>query len=232
MSQGVPSASGELRHADLLLFVPAGVLVSGKGTRFILANTEQLHAKIHEMSERIRLLEEALTSTTRQQQRHMRLCQDYQLGQSYPDYMEDNNEHDQEPPHPLLHPDLLRVKSTLGLYTGSADGVAGHAIRREGDAAMDVASNDHIVDGPPSHRERSSSAETGSFLEGSPVAGVRFPGHPTSFATGTSYSKGIPLGTTAAYCTSFYDEPLVPHVLAAPPIRNGNTWRCPKPPWS
>ncbi|RDB15331.1 putative transcriptional regulatory protein C1F7.11c [Hypsizygus marmoreus] len=39
---------------------PEGVLVSGKGTRFILANTEQLHTKIHEMSDRIRHLEEAL----------------------------------------------------------------------------------------------------------------------------------------------------------------------------
>ncbi|KAG7088270.1 hypothetical protein E1B28_012284 [Marasmius oreades] len=43
---------------------PDGVLVSGKGTRFILANTEQLHTKIHEMSERIRRLEDALESST------------------------------------------------------------------------------------------------------------------------------------------------------------------------
>ncbi|KAF9071214.1 hypothetical protein BDP27DRAFT_535225 [Rhodocollybia butyracea] len=42
---------------------PDGVLVSGKGTRFILANTEQLHAKIHDMSEHIRRLEEALESS-------------------------------------------------------------------------------------------------------------------------------------------------------------------------
>ncbi|KAL0069882.1 hypothetical protein AAF712_003152 [Marasmius tenuissimus] len=43
---------------------PDGVLVSGKGTRFILANTEQLHTKIHEMSEHIRKLEEALENST------------------------------------------------------------------------------------------------------------------------------------------------------------------------
>lgn len=42
------------------LIIAQGVLVSGKGTRFILANTEQLHTKIHEMSDRIRHLEEAL----------------------------------------------------------------------------------------------------------------------------------------------------------------------------
>ena len=32
------------------------------GTRFILANTEQLHGKIQEMSDRIRSLEDALQS--------------------------------------------------------------------------------------------------------------------------------------------------------------------------
>ncbi len=41
----------------------SGVLVSGKGTRFILANTEQLHAKIQEMSDRIRHLEDAVQKT-------------------------------------------------------------------------------------------------------------------------------------------------------------------------
>ncbi|KAF9005441.1 hypothetical protein BDQ17DRAFT_1468981 [Cyathus striatus] len=70
---------------------PDGVLVSGKGTRFILANTEQLHAKIHEMSERIRSLEDAL------QKLHAEKAPDH---------------------HPLMHPDLLGIKSTMGLYSG------------------------------------------------------------------------------------------------------------------
>ncbi|KAL4249924.1 hypothetical protein ABKN59_002007 [Abortiporus biennis] len=39
---------------------PNGSLSSGQGTRFILADTDQLHRKISEMSERIRLLEDAL----------------------------------------------------------------------------------------------------------------------------------------------------------------------------
>ncbi|THV03886.1 hypothetical protein K435DRAFT_240987 [Dendrothele bispora CBS 962.96] len=43
---------------------PDGVLVSGKGTRFILANTEQLHEKINDMSGHIRKLEEALEQAT------------------------------------------------------------------------------------------------------------------------------------------------------------------------
>ncbi|KAF8628808.1 hypothetical protein AX15_003703 [Amanita polypyramis BW_CC] len=68
---------------------PDGVLVSGKGTRFILANTEQLHTKIHEMSERIRCLEDALDKT--------------QPG-----------EH-----HPLMAGHLLGIKSTVGLYNSS-----------------------------------------------------------------------------------------------------------------
>ncbi|KAJ3917468.1 fungal-specific transcription factor domain-containing protein [Lentinula edodes] len=68
------------------LFV-IGVLVSGKGTRFILANTEQLHSKIQEMSEHIRRLEEALEGTSSPSN-----------------------------PHPLLQPEMLNVKSTMQLY--------------------------------------------------------------------------------------------------------------------
>ncbi|KIM39486.1 hypothetical protein M413DRAFT_446984 [Hebeloma cylindrosporum] len=39
---------------------PLGILAAGQGTRFILADTEQLHEKIYEMSNRIRQLEDAL----------------------------------------------------------------------------------------------------------------------------------------------------------------------------
>ncbi|KAJ7476655.1 fungal-specific transcription factor domain-containing protein [Mycena latifolia] len=41
---------------------PNGALATGQGTRFVLAATEHLHRKIACMSERIRLLEEALTT--------------------------------------------------------------------------------------------------------------------------------------------------------------------------
>lgn len=68
-----------------------GVLVSGKGTRFILANTEQLHTKIHEMSERIRHLEEALEAL--------------------------HSQHSTET-HPLLRSEYMGIKSTMGLYGG------------------------------------------------------------------------------------------------------------------
>uniref|UniRef100_A0A8H7XP52 Xylanolytic transcriptional activator regulatory domain-containing protein n=1 Tax=Psilocybe cubensis TaxID=181762 RepID=A0A8H7XP52_PSICU len=72
-----------------------GVLVSGKGTRFILANTEQLHSKIQEMSDRIRSLEDGLQAL----------------------HSERSPEPDQ--PHPLLLPELLGIKSTMGLYSGT-----------------------------------------------------------------------------------------------------------------
>lgn len=62
---------------------------------FILANTEQLHAKIIEMSDRIRHLEEALESL-------QSTCS--------------------VEPHPLLRADLLTIKSALGLYGGTQTG--------------------------------------------------------------------------------------------------------------
>ena len=73
-----------------------GVLVSGKGTRFILANTEQLHSKIQEMSDRIRNLEDALQAI-------------HSEHASHPDQ-----------PHPLMQPALLGIKSTMGLYSAQA----------------------------------------------------------------------------------------------------------------
>lgn len=87
---------------------PEGVLVSGKGTRFILANTEQLHTKIHDMSERIRQLEEALEACR---------CSP-------------------EQPHPLLTPVLLSVKSTMGLYGGNGHGPEER--REDSEKKMDI----------------------------------------------------------------------------------------------
>ncbi|KAI0923665.1 hypothetical protein AcW1_006560 [Taiwanofungus camphoratus] len=62
---------------------PNGSLSAGQGTRFILADTEQLHRKISEMSERIRQLEDAIAI--------------FQAGVS--------NER-----HPLLRDELLTIK--------------------------------------------------------------------------------------------------------------------------
>ncbi|KAI0340282.1 hypothetical protein BDW22DRAFT_1360218 [Trametopsis cervina] len=74
---------------------PNGSLTTGQGTRFILADTDRLHKKITEMSDRIRQLEDGLailqSSTTRES-------------------------------HPLLRPDLLSIKSGLELHSASNQG--------------------------------------------------------------------------------------------------------------
>ncbi|KAF7365020.1 4Fe-4S ferredoxin-type domain-containing protein [Mycena venus] len=63
---------------------PEGALQSGRGSRFILANTEQLHEKITQLSERVRQLEDGLESFSAE--------------------------------HPLLAPDLRRIKTSQELY--------------------------------------------------------------------------------------------------------------------
>ncbi|TFY53095.1 hypothetical protein EVJ58_g9643 [Rhodofomes roseus] len=68
---------------------PEGALTGGKGSRFILANTEQLHDKIKSMAERIRSLEEA-------------------LGQL-------QSQHSTEG-HPLLRQELLAIKKSPELF--------------------------------------------------------------------------------------------------------------------
>ncbi|KAL7284825.1 hypothetical protein ACG7TL_002135 [Trametes sanguinea] len=77
---------------------PNGSLTTGQGTRFILADTDRLHGKIAEMSDRIRQLEDALgilqSSVTRE-------------------------------PHPLLNNDLLKIKSGLELHSASQLGGGG-----------------------------------------------------------------------------------------------------------
>lgn len=91
------------------------VLVVGFGAytharRFILADTDRLHRKIAEMSDRIRHLEDGLailqSSVTRD-------------------------------PHPLLAPDLLKIKSGLELHS-AAEGLASLGSERiERDAGAD-----------------------------------------------------------------------------------------------
>ncbi|OBZ71228.1 putative transcriptional regulatory protein C1F7.11c [Grifola frondosa] len=68
---------------------PEGALTGGKGSRFILANTEQLHDKIKSMSKRIRELEEALHVI--------------------------QSQHSTDP-HPLLRPELLLIKKSPELF--------------------------------------------------------------------------------------------------------------------
>lgn len=74
--------------------------MSGKGTRFILANTEQLHSKIQDMSDRIRSLEDALQA------------------------LHSENKDNANQPHPLMEAGLLGIKSTMGLYSGTQSNTA------------------------------------------------------------------------------------------------------------
>ncbi|KAL0949720.1 hypothetical protein HGRIS_009759 [Hohenbuehelia grisea] len=96
---------------------PNGSLSTGQGTRFVLADTAQLHAKITEMGQRIRQLEDALAI--------------FQAGVS--------NEH-----HPLLREELLRIKfypdkeqetsSAQDSYTDSIDALGTLTIGDRGEA--------------------------------------------------------------------------------------------------
>ncbi|OJT03642.1 hypothetical protein TRAPUB_5670 [Trametes pubescens] len=87
---------------------PNGSLTTGQGTRFILADTDRLHRKIAEMSDRIRQLEDGLailqSSVTRD-------------------------------PHPLLTQDLLGIKSGLELHSASrfAGGSGGGGMEAPGE---------------------------------------------------------------------------------------------------
>ncbi|KAF5330267.1 hypothetical protein D9758_014459 [Tetrapyrgos nigripes] len=69
---------------------PDGALTSGRGSRFILANTEQLHQRNDLLTERVRQLEEALRSL-------QATCS--------------------SDPHPLLSPELLQLKITQDYYS-------------------------------------------------------------------------------------------------------------------
>ncbi|KAJ7064791.1 hypothetical protein C8F01DRAFT_983201 [Mycena amicta] len=56
--KSVPCGSCVRRGCESIC--PCGILSAGQGTRFILADTDELHAQIAAMSQRIRQLEEAL----------------------------------------------------------------------------------------------------------------------------------------------------------------------------
>ncbi|KAF8835749.1 hypothetical protein BDN67DRAFT_912460, partial [Paxillus ammoniavirescens] len=76
---------------------PNGVLATGQGTRFVLAATEHLHLRISKMSERIRLLEDALGEL---------------------------QSHRSTEPHPLLRDDLLGVNQKDGEASTPGDLIA------------------------------------------------------------------------------------------------------------
>ncbi|KAL5528016.1 hypothetical protein ACEPAF_7152 [Sanghuangporus sanghuang] len=87
---------------------PNGSLVSGKGTRYVLANTEKLHEKISAMSERILELEGALRSLY--EEYRIYLLRSRQGGYG------DSGKYLPPPTHPLLVVEKLLVKGQLELY--------------------------------------------------------------------------------------------------------------------
>ncbi|KAL5476664.1 hypothetical protein ACEPAI_2850 [Sanghuangporus weigelae] len=84
---------------------PEGSLVTGRGTRYVLASTQELHEKILKMSDRIKSLEDAL-GALHQEHSNCRPCT-CQTAQK---------RNQPEEPHPLLRADLLLIKGQLELY--------------------------------------------------------------------------------------------------------------------
>ncbi|PCH36758.1 hypothetical protein WOLCODRAFT_127620 [Wolfiporia cocos MD-104 SS10] len=87
----VPCSSCKRRGCSSIC--PNGALTTGQGTRFILADTDRLHRKIAEMSDRIRQLEDALALLQSSVSREA---------------------------HPLLARDFLTIKSGLELHVASS----------------------------------------------------------------------------------------------------------------
>ncbi|KIY68115.1 hypothetical protein CYLTODRAFT_421875, partial [Cylindrobasidium torrendii FP15055 ss-10] len=90
----VPCSSCKRRGCSAIC--PNGSLITGQGTRFVLADTEKLHQKIETMSDRIRDLENALSilqATVAPKESH-----------------------------PLLDRELLKIKSIIELHAAVQDG--------------------------------------------------------------------------------------------------------------
>ncbi|KIJ16385.1 hypothetical protein PAXINDRAFT_75585 [Paxillus involutus ATCC 200175] len=92
----VPCSSCKRRGCSAIC--PNGALITGQGTRFVLADTEKLHEKISLMSDRIRQLEDALAA----------MQSSVSSGE----------------PHPLLHRELLGIKSIIDLHAAVEGGEA------------------------------------------------------------------------------------------------------------
>ncbi|KAI0032055.1 fungal-specific transcription factor domain-containing protein, partial [Vararia minispora EC-137] len=124
---------------------PNGALVTGQGTRFVLADTDRLHAKITEMSERIRQLESALevahTSST-----------------------------SSSSSHPLLKRDLLKVKSIIDLHA-AIEKLEPELVETEASEALDIFGTLAVrEDGASTFYGRSAGQERGTPINTTPSA--------------------------------------------------------------
>lgn len=106
------------------------------------------------MSERIRVLEDALGSAHRRYEGHIRRCPSQERYGS----LDEEEVEDQIPSHPLLQPELLNIKSTMGLYTAS--GASGPS-QSNGKTPEQGCGGQRPMDvDPTSDRERASSEDT------------------------------------------------------------------------
>ncbi|KAF5348854.1 hypothetical protein D9756_009706 [Leucocoprinus leucothites] len=119
----VPCASCKRRGCSAIC--PNGSLITGQGTRFVLADTEKLHQKIAQMSDRIRQLEDALT-----------ILQSTLSSE----------------PHPLLSRELMKIKSSLDLHAAingevmKSGGVNGIKLEGGGRTGEDEDEGESVID--------------------------------------------------------------------------------------
>jgi len=108
-----------------------------KGTRFVLANTEELHAKILEMSERIRQLENAVAASSVASEPHPLLREDLLLIKVPIEFKNDLNSPPKEPsPDPASKdqerfPTLLDAFGTLKIGADGQSRFFGQTARTE-----------------------------------------------------------------------------------------------------
>ncbi|GJJ12435.1 hypothetical protein Clacol_006677 [Clathrus columnatus] len=114
---------------------PEGALMT-KGTRFVLANTEELHAKILDMSERIRQLENAISSSMPGSEPHPLLREDLLLIKVPIEFRNDGNSPPSEPQDALskdkeAFPTLLDAFGTLKIGADGHSRFFGQTARTE-----------------------------------------------------------------------------------------------------
>ncbi|KAF8575545.1 hypothetical protein K439DRAFT_1419688 [Ramaria rubella] len=105
---------------------PEGALMT-KGTRFVLANTEELHAKIMDMSERIRQLENAVSASNSGPEPHPLLREDLLLVKVPIEFKNDANSPPQESQREDSHKDKESFPTLLDAFGTLKIGADGHS---------------------------------------------------------------------------------------------------------
>ncbi|KAF5341216.1 hypothetical protein D9611_006108 [Ephemerocybe angulata] len=129
----VPCSSCVRRGCDTIC--PCGILSAGQGTRFILADTDQLHRKIAEMSTRIRHLEDALAilHASVSEERHPLLTEELLKMKFGGEAL------DHKPPEPSLERNAEDVVDALGTLALGNDGDSAYFGRSAGSETLMLA---------------------------------------------------------------------------------------------